>query len=91
MPGVTNPPVLADSKARKVSPLLPSELEARLDPAVTHSVERIVLVSSADRMYHKEGCEYLSKKNQVLPLSRAKSEGYGACGRCFASTVLKAP
>jgi micrococcal nuclease len=86
----------------KLSPLPPSAFGANI-PAVTGSSgtsastpdspsEPTVLVSSADRSYHKSGCERLeSKKKRSLGVSQARSEGYTACSRCFASTVLKAP
>jgi endonuclease YncB( thermonuclease family) len=63
-------------------------LEART-PGVAS--DPMIFVSGSDRMYHKEGCEYLGKKGRPMPLSEAKAAGYVACGRCFASTVLKAP
>lgn len=67
----------------------PGTLDARAPGSSTP--EPTVFVSSADRMYHKEGCAYLGKKGRPMMLSDAKSAGYVACGRCFASTVLKAP
>jgi endonuclease YncB( thermonuclease family) len=51
----------------------------------------MIFVSGSDRMYHKQGCEYLGKRGRPMMLSEAKAAGYVACGRCFASTVLKAP
>ena len=84
----------AAEKNKKLRPLMPSELAPAVDlPAAStfSPSEPIVFVSGSDRLYHKEGCEYLAKKSQSVPLSKAKADGYGACGRCFASTVLKAP
>lgn len=80
-------------KTRRLTPLAPSELGPNI-PALSGSSsapEQPVFVSPADRMYHKSGCEYLGKKSRAIAASQAKSEGYTACGRCFASTVLKAP
>jgi len=80
----------ANDKAKKPVPLSPAELEARISPAPSSPGEQSVFVSAGDKMYHKDGCEYLGKKKQQMPLSQAKASGYVACGRCFASTVLKA-
>jgi micrococcal nuclease len=88
------PPPPAGDKPKKLSPLSPSDLGVNI-PALTGSAsspgEQSVWVSSGDKMYHKSGCEFLSKKKHTLGLSQAKSEGYTACSRCYASTVLKAP
>jgi micrococcal nuclease len=80
-----------DPKSKKLTPLLPSDLDARsgITPALAPN-EPMVWVSPADHMYHKEGCSYLDKKKHAISLSEAKAGGYVACGRCFASTVLKA-
>jgi micrococcal nuclease len=89
-------PAQQDNKPKRLTPLLPSEIGPNI-PSVSSSTpapvssEPTVLVSTGDRIYHKAGCEYLEKKRQSIPLSQAKSNGYTACGRCFASTVLKAP
>jgi hypothetical protein len=82
----------AGSKQKRLTPLLPSELDSRPQPPalLTPSTEPMVFVSAEDRIYHKENCEYAGKKKQALPLSQAKSQGYSSCGRCFASTVLRA-
>jgi micrococcal nuclease len=88
-----------DDKQRKLNPLMPSDIGPNL-PAVSGSSgitstatssEPTVLVSSADRMYHKSGCEYLGAKKQAMALVQARSSGYTACGRCYPSTTLKAP
>ncbi|MEK6299523.1 MAG: thermonuclease family protein [Acidobacteriota bacterium] len=81
-----------DEKARKLTPLLPSTIGPNI-PSLsgTGPSEQMVFVSGGDRMYHKPGCEFLDKKKHPVPLSQAKSEGYTACSRCYASTVLKAP
>jgi micrococcal nuclease len=81
-----------DGKPGKLSPLLPSTIGPNI-PSLsgTGPSEQMVLVSGGDRMYHKPGCEFLDKKKHSVPLSQAKSEGYSACSRCYASTVLKAP
>lgn len=88
----TTPP--ADDKPRKLSPLPPSALGVNI-PALSGPPsspgEQSVWVSSGDKMYHKSGCEFLNKKKHSIGLSQAKSEGYTACSRCYASTVLKAP
>ncbi|HLG16224.1 MAG TPA: thermonuclease family protein [Blastocatellia bacterium] len=80
-------------KARKLTPLLPSDLGPSIPGSLgsASAPEQLVFVSASDRMYHKSGCEYLGKKNRVVPISLARSEGYTGCGRCFASTLLKAP
>ena len=88
-----------DEKQRRLNPLMPSDIGPNL-PAVSGqsglsstaaSSEPTVMVSSADRMYHKSGCEYLGTKKQAMALSQARSGGYTACGRCYPSTTLKAP
>ena len=81
-----------DDKPRKLSPLLPSTIGPNI-PSLsgTGPSEQMVFVSGGDRMYHKPGCEFLNKKKHSVPLLQAKSEGYSACSRCYASTVLKAP
>lgn len=81
-------------KPRRLSPLLPSELGPNVPAAsgaTASESDPLVFVSSSDRLYHRSGCEYLAKKKSTLAVSEAKSKGYSACGRCFASTVLKAP
>lgn len=89
----TAPPPTED-KPKKLSPLPPSALGINI-PAISvpSSIpgEQIVWVSPGDKMYHKSGCEFLDKKKHSVGLSQAKSEGYTACSRCYASTVLKAP
>jgi micrococcal nuclease len=85
-------------RPRKLSPLLPDAVGPNV-PAVSGAAaqgapaqsEPVVFVSSSDRMYHRSGCEYLGKRKEAVALSEAKGKGYAACGRCFASTVLKAP
>lgn len=88
----TNP---SDESRRRLSPMPPSALGPNI-PALsgassTSSSEPSVFISQADRLYHKSGCESLGKKKQAIPLALAKSQGYTACSRCYASTVLKAP
>lgn len=84
----------SDEKSKKLSPMPPSALGANI-PALSGSPgvpgEPSVWISSVDKMYHKSGCEFLDKKKHTVGLSQAKSEGYTACSRCYASTVLKAP
>lgn len=84
----------ADEKQRKLSPLPPSAFGANI-PALSGSpttpLEPSVWVSPGDKMYHKSGCEFLDKKKRSVPLSQAKTEGFSACSRCYASTVIKAP
>jgi endonuclease YncB( thermonuclease family) len=81
------------NKPSRLSPLSPSEigpnLPATSGAAATSPSEPMVYVE--DKMYHKAGCELLGKKKQLMPLSQARSSGHTACGRCFASTVMKAP
>jgi len=93
-PSSTTASPLADDKPKKLSPLAPSAFGANI-PALsgspTTSLEPSVWVSSGDKMYHKSGCEFLDKKKRSVPLSQAKTEGFTACSRCYASTVLKAP
>jgi endonuclease YncB( thermonuclease family) len=92
-PSTTQGPLL-DDKQRKLSPLAPSAFGANI-PALSGSpttpLEPGVWVSSGDKMYHKSGCEFLDKKKRSVPLSQAKIDGFTACSRCYASTVLKAP
>jgi micrococcal nuclease len=93
-PSSTTASPLADDKPKKLSPLAPSAFGANI-PALsgspTTSLEQSVWVSSGDKMYHKSGCEFLDKKKHSVPLSQARTEGFTACSRCYASTVLKAP
>jgi micrococcal nuclease len=90
-PSTTTAP--GDEK-RKLSPLAPSAFGVNI-PALSGSpttpLEPGVWVSPGDKMYHKSACEFLDKKKRSIPLSQAKSEGFTACSRCYASTVLKAP
>jgi len=81
-----------EEKPRKLTPLLPSTIGPNI-PSLsgTGPSEQMVFVSGGDRMYHKPSCEFLDKKKHAVPLSQARSEGYTACSRCYASTVLKAP
>jgi len=98
--GATQPPPNAsptptEEKSRRLSPLSPSAIGPNI-PAIagastSSTSEPSVFVSPGDKIYHKAGCELLGKKKQAIPLSEAKSKGYAACSRCFASTVLKAP
>jgi len=87
-------PSTSEDKPKKLSPLAPSAFGANI-PALsgtpTTPSEPTVWVSTGDKMYHKSGCEFLDKKKRSLGLSQAKSEGFTACSRCFASTVMKAP
>lgn len=88
----TTPP--AEEKPKKLSPLAPSAFGANI-PALSGSptapLEPSVWVSSGDKMYHKSGCDFLDKKKRSIGLSQAKTEGFTACSRCYASTLLKAP
>ena len=81
-----------EEKPRKLTPLLPSTIGPNI-PSLsgTGPSEQMAWVSGGDRMYHKPGCEFLGKKKLAIPLSGAKADGYTACSRCYASTVLKAP
>jgi len=84
------------TERRKVTPLPPSAFGDNI-PAVTSgtssttSADAAVFVSGGDKMYHKAGCELLDRKKRAISLSQARTEGYTACSRCYASTVLKAP
>ncbi|MFY9554876.1 MAG: thermonuclease family protein [Blastocatellia bacterium] len=94
VPTTTTPSSAAEDR-KKLSPLPPSALGVNI-PALsgspgTTTLEQTVWVSPSDKMYHKSGCEFLDKKKHTVPLSQAKSGGYTACSRCYASTVLKAP
>jgi micrococcal nuclease len=83
------------NKPGRVSPMSPSDIGPNIpattgaSSAASSSSEPMVYV--ADKMYHKAGCELLDKKRQLMPLSQARASGNMACGRCFASTVMKAP
>lgn len=93
-PALTTATPSSADKPKKLAPLAPSELGANI-PAIStlqpSSSEPGVWVSPGDKMYHKAGCTFLDKKKHSLPLSQAKSQGYTACSRCYASTLLKAP
>lgn len=98
--GVTSPAVAAatpplEDKAKKLTPLSPSAVGANI-PALSgsqgSSLDPGVWISPSDKMYHKSGCAFLdTKKKHSISLPQAKSEGYTACSRCYASTLLKAP
>lgn len=92
-PPTSTPSAPVDDK-KKLAPLAPSAFGANI-PALSGSPttpsEPGVWVSTADKMYHKSGCDFLDKKKRSVPLSQAKIEGFTACSRCYASTVLKAP
>lgn len=83
-----------EEKSKKLAPLPPSAVGANI-PAIsgaqTSSLESSVWVSPSDKMYHKSSCTFLDKKKHSIALSQAKSEGYTACSRCYASTLLRAP
>jgi Micrococcal nuclease (thermonuclease) homologs len=84
-----------NDKPGKVAPLAPSAIGPNI-PAIsgTTSVspaEATVLVSPADKLYHKPGCELLDGKKQTLALSQARSQGYHPCSRCYPSTSMRAP
>ena len=93
----SSPPATAsqEDKPKKLAPLAPSAIGPNIpalsgaSPAVSN--EPTVHVSQSDRLYHKAGCDFLSKKRQTIPLTQARSQGYTACSRCYASTLLKAP
>ena len=82
----------------RLSALPPSELGPNV-PAISGSSsgtsaspgEAVVLFSPGEKIYHKSGCELLPRRRQSIPLSTARSQGFTACGRCYASTVLRAP
>ncbi len=79
-------------KTKKSSPLAPSDIGPNIPALSTaSSSEPMVFISGEDKLYHKQECETLGKKKSTLPLSQAKSSGHTPCGRCYASTVLKAP
>jgi endonuclease YncB( thermonuclease family) len=90
----TTPPLLSTDKPKKLSPLPPSAFGANI-PAISSPTSSLnepgVWVSPSDKMYHKSSCDFLDKKKRSIGLAEAKSEGYTACSRCYASTVLKAP
>ncbi|MBI3652471.1 MAG: thermonuclease family protein [Acidobacteria bacterium] len=92
-PSATSPSATTPNKPGRLSPLSPTDIGPNLPttsgaPNLSPS-EPMVYVE--DKMYHKAGCELLGKKHQVMSLSQARSSGHVACGRCFASTVMKAP
>lgn len=95
-PSTGNSPATAEGKTKKLAPLLSSEVGPNL-PAISGASaspapgDQSYFVSPVDRMYHKPGCAGLTKKKRALSLGEARAEGFTACSRCFASTVLKAP
>ena len=93
-PAVTAVTPSAEDKPKKLTPLPPSALGVNI-PAISgsqgSSLEPGVWVSPSDKMYHKSTCTFLDKKKHSILLSQAKSQGYTACSRCYASTLLKAP
>lgn len=79
-------------RSKKSSPLAPSDIGPNIPALSTASAsEPMVFISGTDKLYHKQECETLGKKKSALPLSQAKASGHTPCGRCYASTVLKAP
>jgi micrococcal nuclease len=90
-----SPSAASNDRPGKVAPLAPSAIGPNI-PAIsgTTSVspaEATVLVSPADKLYHKQGCELLDGKKQTLALSQARSQGYHPCSRCYPSTSMRAP
>lgn len=79
-----------DHKSKKLAPALPPLADSKPDVLAGTPNDPVIYVSASDRMYHKDGCAYLSKDKRRMLMSEAKSKGYVACGRCFASTVMKA-
>jgi len=93
-PPPTVTPSTTEEKPKKLTPLAPSAFGANipaLSGTTTTPSEPTVWVSTGDKLYHKSGCDFLDKKKRSVGLSQAKSEGFTACSRCFASTVMKAP
>lgn len=90
------PSASAAERPGRVAPLAPSAIGPNI-PAISGASssvatnEATVLVSPADRLYHKAGCELLDGKKQSLGLSQARSQGYHPCSRCFPSTSMRAP
>lgn len=81
-----------NDKSKKGSPLAPSDIGPNIPALSTaQSSEPMVFISGTDKLYHRQECEILGKKKSALPLSQAKTSGHTPCGRCYASTVLKAP
>jgi micrococcal nuclease len=79
-------------KPKKGAPLAPSDIGPNIPALATASPsEPMVFISGADKLYHRQECETPGKKKSALPLSQAKAAGHTPCGRCYASTVLKAP
>jgi micrococcal nuclease len=101
-PPPTNPDASTEpgspSKRPRSTALDPSAIGPNINPLPgggvtapapsTNPGEPTVLVS-ADRMYHKAGCEFIGKKGRAMSLSEARSSGYSACSRCFPSTGIK--
>ena len=86
-----------DEKARKLSPLSPSEVGPNI-PALSGSPsspsvppDQAVFVSPGERIYHRSGCPDLGKKRRAMSIAESRAAGNAACSRCFASTLLKAP
>ena len=93
-PAAPTPSALTSDKPNKLAPLPPSAFGVNipaLSGSTNSSADQSVWVSPGDKLYHKAGCQFLEKKKHLLPLSQAKTEGYTACSRCYASTLLKAP
>ena len=89
------PHATASDKPGRVAPLAPSAIGPNI-PAISGASasatsEPTVLVSPADRLYHKAGCELLDGKKQTLALSQARSQGYHPCSRCYPSTSMRSP
>src|SRR5215213_2930841 len=86
-----------DEKARRLSPLQPSEVGPNIPalsgstPAASVPSDQAVFVSDGDRIFHRSGCPDLGKKRRAMSMTESRAAGYAACSRCFASTVLKAP
>ena len=86
------------AKKTKSTPMDPSAIGPNINPLPGGGVtspspsanpgEPTVLVS-ADRMYHKAGCEFVGKKGRAMGISEARSSGYSPCSRCFPSTGVK--
>lgn len=82
----------------KVNPMDPSAIGPNINPLPGGTVSspspsanpgEATVIVSADKMYHKAGCEFIGKKGRALGISEARSSGYSPCSRCFPSTGVK--
>ena len=78
------PKVTEASKATEVPKPEPTKEETQkaVETPVTDNVEEVYITNTGSK-YHRESCSSLRKSKIPISLKKAKSDGYGPCGRCY--------